>query len=99
MGKPKDSDAILSTNDPLLLKTAPRLPVIVCQQRSGTTKRVEWDDFITSNIAAAGDDIGAITNRVTGMYDLLTMVETDEQRAALMYRIQCGQHFQQNAID
>lgn len=93
-----DGDMYMATDNPILLEHAPRLPVIMCAQRQGVKKRVEWDDFALSNIEAAGDDIGAITNRITAMYDKLTLVESEEQREILRYRIQCGQLYQQNAI-
>lgn len=53
-----------------------------------------------ANKCGFGDDIGTITNRVTAMFDVLAKyeVESDEYKE-LMYRIMCGQAYQQEAID
>lgn len=90
---------VMTTDNIWLLNSAPHLPVIMCEQRSAKKKPVEWSDFVEANIAAAGDDIGAITNRCTAMYDKFTMTDDPELKKVLEYRIQCSQHFQQNAID
>lgn len=98
-GADKDSDSVLTTDNALLVHCAPNKPVILCEQRKGAKKHVEWEDFAAANMAAAGNDIGSITNRVTAMYDVLTTIDDPDLRNILEYRIQCGQHFQQAAID
>lgn len=98
-GADKDSDTVFTTDNALLVDCAPNKPAILCEQKKGIKKQVAWSDFVTSNIAAAGNDIGAITNRVTAMYDVMTTLDDNELKRELQYRIQCGQHFQQAAID
>lgn len=98
-GADKDSDSVMTTDNSLLVNYAPNKPAILCQQKKGAKKQVEWNDFIDANIAAAGNDIGSITNRVTAMYDVMTTLKNPKLKEELEYRIQCGQHFQQAAID
>ena len=53
-----------------------------------------------SNKDGFGDKIGSITNRITSMFDILAGQEVgSKEYNTLMYRIMCGQHYQQNAID
>ena len=53
-----------------------------------------------SNKDGFGDKIGSITNRITSMFDVLAGQEVgSKEYNTLMYRIMCGQHYQQNAID
>lgn len=47
-----------------------------------------------------GNSIGAITNRITAMYDIQAQFEKNsEQYKVLDKRIKCGQLYQQNEID
>lgn len=56
-------------------------------------------DFIKANCSSFGDDIGAVTNRITAMFDVAsTFPVGNKQREILEYRIMCGQQFQQNSI-
>ena len=53
-----------------------------------------------SNKDGFGDKIGSITNRITSMFDVLGGQEVgSEEYNTLMYRLMCGQHYKQNAID
>ena len=76
------------------------LPALMCAQNS-TSKIIPSEaDFINSNIAGFGNDIGKITNRVTSMYELQSKFDEDsEEYKMLDYRICCGQLQQQDCID
>ena len=57
-------------------------------------------DMIQSNIDSFGDDIGKTTNHITAMYDVQAQFEEGSREyEELDYRIQCGQLFQQNAMN
>lgn len=95
-----DGDTVFTTNNAIILRGIKQLPAIVCQQRTAVKKVPTEEDLIASNKASFGDDIGAITNRVTSMFEVLANYEEGSpEYDELMYRIMCGQHFQQNAID
>lgn len=83
-----------------MLRNFKPLPALFCEQKSTTKKIVEEEDLIKSNKNGFGDEIGTITNRITEMFDVLAKFEKDtEEYKEVMRRIQCGQHFQQIAID
>lgn len=57
-------------------------------------------DLIQANKDSFGDLIGFTTNKITSMFDVLANYEEHSaEYQEMMYRIQCGQHYQQNAID
>ena len=63
-------------------------------------RRVTQADLIQANINSFGDEIGAITNRITSMFEVQArFAPGSEAYQTLDYRIKCGQLFQQNAID
>ena len=64
----------------------------MCAQRKAPKKVVTEEDLITANLNSFGDDIGAITNRVTAMFDVMSYFKADsEEYQILEYRIKCGQ--------
>ena len=99
-GEDFDSDANISTNNEILLKNTIDLPAIICIQNSAKKRQVKESDLIRSNKVGFGDGVGTITNRITTMFEKLALFKenTDEYKE-LMYRIMCGQHFQQLSID
>lgn len=95
-----DGDTFLTTNNPVLLKNTIDEPAIMCVQRKADKKVVTEDDLIQSNINGFGDHIGAITNRVTAMFEVRSKyLPNSEEYKVLSYRIMCGQLYQQNEID
>jgi hypothetical protein len=69
-------------------------------QKSAPKILVTEESLAKSNKDGFGDEIGTTTNRTTEHYDLLALFEEDsEEYKELTYRIMCGQHFQQCAID
>lgn len=99
-GADNDGDAILVTDNEILLRNTRDVPAIVCVQKKAE-KRVITDELLAqSNELGFGDEIGSITNRITAMYDILTQFDKDSKEyKTLEYRIKCGQQYQQSAID
>lgn len=99
-GADKDGDLIFLTDNKILVDNVRPTRTIFCVQRKGKAKIVTDEDLINANIASFGDDIGKTTNRITAMFEVQSMFSPDsEEYKILEYRIQCGQLFQQNAID
>ena len=99
-GMDYDSDAIITTNNPVILRnTREELPII-CEQRSVPKVKVTEKLLKKSNKNGFGNDVGTITNRVTTMFDVLASFEKgSEEYNILMDRIICGQAYQQESID
>jgi len=96
----KDSDAFITTDNPVLLRTYEKLLAIFCVQKSAQKIKVTEKSLIKANKDGFGDDIGTTTNRITEMFDILAKFKEDSlEYKELMYRIMCGQHYQQCAID
>lgn len=99
-GADKDSDTVMTTNNKPIIDGIEELNAIVCVQKNAQKKRFTEDDFIASNKASFGNEIGSITNRITSMYELQSKFEKGSREyEELDYRIKCGQNFQQNSID
>lgn len=95
-----DGDLIFTTNNKILLENHRKTLPLLCVQRKAQKVIPTEENIIESNIAGFGDDIGAITNRITSMYDVQAAYEPGTREYdTLAYRIQCGQLFQQNAIN
>ena len=88
------------TDNPVLLRRQTPLPTLMCAQKKGEKKVPTEDDFIRSNIASFGNDVGAITNKGTAMYEVASgFSKSSEEYATLRYRIRGIQSIQQEAID
>lgn len=99
-GADKDGDMYLLTDNKVLVKNTLNLPAIMCVQRKAAKKVIEEADLILANKNSFGDEIGKITNRITTMFDVQAQyVPGSQEYEVLDYRIKCGQHFQQAAID
>lgn len=99
-GADKDSDAFFTTNHPILVKHTLNSTTIECMQRKAEKIIPTKQDMVRANKLAFGDEIGTTTNRITAMIERQSLFPKDsEPYQALDYRIKCGQHFQQNAID
>ena len=99
-GMDKDGDLVLLTDNEVLVNNLRELPAIMCMQRKADKCIPTEEEMIKANINSFGDDIGKITNRVTSMFDVQAQFDKDSpEYKVLDYRIKCGQHFQQNAID
>lgn len=99
-GMDYDGDLVMLTNNRVLVDNWRDEPTIFCIQKSATKKIVTEEDLIESNIAGFGNEIGAITNRITAMYDIMSQYPVNSaEYETLKYRITSGQNYQQNAID
>lgn len=87
------------TDNEVLVRNLHELPALMCIQRKANKMIPYEDDFVASNIASFGDEIGKITNRVTAMFEVRSQYEEGSREyEELSYRIKCGQLLQQNAI-
>lgn len=95
-----DGDLVMLTDNAVLVRNIRELPTLMCAQRKAGKIIPTEEDFVRANIKSFGNDIGAITNRATSMYEVLSHFSPDsEEYKTLLYRIQCCQLFQQDAID
>ena len=78
------------TDSRVLVEKHRPLPALICEQRKAEKKLVTEADIVKANIAGFGDSIGAITNRITAMYDVQTQFTPDSrEHQVLEYRIMC----------
>ena len=99
-GCDKDSDIIYTTCNHLLINCFKPTPAIMCVQHSAVKKEITEDELRCSNKLSFGNGIGAITNRITSMYDLLCLYAPESKEyTVLSYRIMSGQLYQQSEID
>ena len=99
-GSDKDGDTNMITDNPVLVKNTKNLRTIVCVQRKAEKKIPTEQDFIISNKRAFRNKIGEVTNKVTGMFEVQSnFADNTPEYKTLEYRIMCGQHYQQCAID
>jgi len=88
------------TDNPVIVRNVISQPALMCAQRKAKKIVPTEDDFIQANIDSFGNEIGAITNRTTSMYEIRSHYSEDsEEYKILTYRVQCGQLYQQNQID
>ncbi len=99
-GADKDSDTVLTTNNPIILKGIVEKEAIICKQNSANKVIPTEEDFIKANKNGFGDAIGTITNKITSMFTVQAQFEEkSSEYNELEHRIMWGQHFQQLAID
>ncbi|ASA21833.1 hypothetical protein [Paenibacillus donghaensis] len=95
-----DGDAVLTTDNKVLIKSIQGLDAIVCLQKSADAIIPTEEDLIRANKNSFGDEIGSVTNRITNMFEVRANYEKgSEEYEAIEYRIECGQNCQQNTID
>jgi len=96
----KDGDLVFLTDNQMLLENLrDELPVL-CEQKKAEKCIPGESKFIEANKLGFGDDIGAITNRITAMTELQSLFEPGSaEYEVLEYRITAGQHAQQCAVD
>lgn len=88
------------TDNEVLLRKHKRLPALICIQRKAEKKIPTEADFVTTNIACFGNEIGQTTNWITSMYEVRSKFEPGSlEYETLSYRIRCSEQFQQNCID
>ncbi|MDE7205740.1 MAG: hypothetical protein K2N90_00995, partial [Lachnospiraceae bacterium] len=99
-GFDKDGDCVINTALPLLVNNTKTLPAIVCIQRKAPKCIPTEEDIVQSNIDSFGNAIGAVTNKITSMFEVQARYPKDSREYRILdYRIKCGQLYQQNTID
>lgn len=99
-GSDKDGDMFFTTNNRIILQHTLNSTTIECMQRKAEKIIPSENDMVQANKLAFGDEIGAVTNRITAMIERQSSFEKGStEYEVLDYRIKCGQHFQQNSID
>lgn len=99
-GMDHDGDAIITTNNPVILRRTRNEQTIVCEQRSVAKTKVTESSLRKSNKNGFGEKIGTYTNRITTAFDVLASLEKgSSEYEELMNRIIQGQAFQQEQID
>lgn len=99
-GADKDSDTFFTTDNPIVISHTRNSPTIKCMQRKAAKVIPNEKDMVTANKLAFGDEIGTTTNHITAMIERQTMFpKGSAEYEELDYRIKCGQHYQQCAID
>lgn len=93
-------DCVINTNFPLLVENTVELPAIQCAQRKAPKCVPTEEDIVNSNIKSFGNAVGAITNKITSMFEVQARFAPDSREYRILdYRIKCGQLYQQNSID
>ncbi len=99
-GSDKDGDMFFTTDHSVIIQHTLNSPTIECIQRKAEKIIPSQNDLVEANKLAFGNEIGTITNRITAMIEKQAGFDKDsEEYQTLDYRIKCGQHFQQCAID
>lgn len=99
-GADKDSDTFFTTDNKIIVKNTLNLPTIECIQRKAEKIIPTEADMVQANKLAFGDEIGSTTNIITSMIEVQSQFQPDSKEyKTLAYRIMCGQHYQQCAID
>ena len=99
-GADKDGDLIFLTDNRVIVDNVRDVLPIQCEQKRARKCVPTEADFVEVNALGFGDEIGAVTNRITAQTELQSLFEpgTPEYQE-LQYRITAGQHVQQNCID
>lgn len=99
-GADKDGDMFFTTDNQIIVDNTRNDMTIMCVQRKAKKTIPTEKDMIRANKNSFGDDIGAITNRITSMFDVQSRFDKGTpEYEILKYRIMCGQLYQQNSID
>lgn len=95
-----DGDLVMLTDNEVLLRKHRELPAIMCEQQKAEKRISTEEDFVKSNIASFGNEIGQITNWITSMYEVQASYPKESvEHNVLEYRIMSGQLIQQQSID
>lgn len=95
-----DGDAVITTDNEVLLRNTKNLLPIVCEQKVAEKKKIKENLLRDANKNGFGNDVGGVTNKCTGMYDVISQFEHGtKEYQEMMYRIICMQGYQQEVID
>ena len=95
-----DGDAVITTDNPVILRTTRKLPTVICEQNSAKKHKIIESLLAKSNKNGFDNNVGIITNRCTAMFDVLAKFEKGtKEYNEMLYRITCMQGYQQEIID
>lgn len=95
-----DGDAVITTDNEVLLNNTKELLPIICEQKSIGKQTITEKRLRVANKNGFGNDVGGVTNKCTGMFDVLASLEKgSEEYNVLIERIICMQGYQQEIID
>lgn len=99
-GADADGDLLFTTDNEVLLRNHVQLDALCCVQKSAVKKVVTEADIIEANKLGFGNEVGSVTNKTTAQASLRASFEKGTQEYEILtYRIQCGQNYNQNAVD
>lgn len=96
---------MFTTNNGIMVDNFENTRVINCVQKAAQKKALDnaketEQILLESNKLGFGDEIGKVTNRITGMFDILSKFEPgSKEYETLTYRIIAGQKNAQDTID
>lgn len=95
-----DGDAVITTNNEVLLRNTRELLPIICEQKSIKKRKITDKALRCANKNGFGNDVGSVTNKCTGMFDVLAKFDKDSEKYKILNeRIICMQGYQQEVID
>ena len=95
-----DGDAVITTDNPVILRTTRKLPTVICEQNSAKKHKITESLLAKANKNGFDNNVGIITNRCTAMFDVLAKFEKGtKEYNEMLYRITCMQGYQQEIID
>lgn len=95
-----DGDAVITTNNDVLLRNTKELLPIICEQKSIPKRKITEKALRCANKNGFGNDVGSVTNKCTGMFDVLAKFNKDSNEYKILNeRIICMQGYQQEVID
>lgn len=99
-GADADGDLLCTTDNQVLLRKHIQLDALCCVQKSAIKKVPTEEDIIESNKLGFGNEVGSVTNKTTSQWTLRASFPKDSREYDILtYRIQCGQNYNQNAVD
>lgn len=99
-GQDFDGDTNFTTNNYILLKNYKKKLTILCSQSSPEKELISEQGLAQSNKEGFDNNVGAVTNRATAMYDILATLKYGSQEyTTMMNRILSCQKLQQDVID
>lgn len=99
-GADADGDLLFTTDNEVLLRNHVQLDALCCVQKKAAKKIVTEKDIIEANKLGFGNEVGSVTNKTTAQASLRASFDKgSKEYEILTYRIQCGQNYNQNAVD
>lgn len=99
-GMDEDGDALIETDNAVLLRRTEILNAIICEQKSAEKSVITRNSLIKANQNGFNNDVGGITNKCTAMFDVLARFkEGTNEYKEVKDRIVCFQAYQQEIID